>query len=163
MPSVTADKRSSGRSVQASWGFIGASASAFTPDPRGNSRSPKFTRRHHAAGALVLTAAAAQDGDCPPSAAHPIIMPSAAFSVPRSALTEQDPRVPTLWGPGRAWKSGAGAVAQTMRKKPFHLQRPGRTGPHGTPDLSAMPLGSKVGVRGAGVGVLQKDVSGPKR
>lgn len=28
---------------------------------------------------------------------------------------------------------------------------------------SAMPVGSKVGVRGAGVGVLQKDLSGPKR
>ena len=51
----------------------------------------------------------------------------------------------------------------TRGKKPFHLQGLGKTGwLRGTWDLLAMFFGPKMGVRGAGVGVWQKDVSGPQ-
>ena len=45
----------------------------------------------------------------------------------------------------------------TRGKKPFHLQGLGKTGrPRGTRDLLARSVGPKMGVRGAGVGVLQR-------
>ena len=45
----------------------------------------------------------------------------------------------------------------TRGKKPFHLQGLGKTGwLRGTWDLLAMFFGPKMGVRGAGVGVLQR-------
>ena len=65
-----------GHSVQASWGFIGASASAFTPDPReiaGLQSSPGATTQLGHWSSLQQLAWM--------GTAHPIIMPNAAFSV----------------------------------------------------------------------------------
>lgn len=120
---------------------IGSTGPQLLPDAREWLVS-KFTRGHHTARGWIPSAATAHSGDCPPSAAHPVITPGRPFPFPRSALSG----VPEGPRSGGCTEPGSLGQGQTHEEEASPTEAVlGGQGPPSTQDLSAMPIGSKVG------------------